>query len=252
MKFINISIALVLLLTALAFADTLEFSNGKTLEGTLIGRSNNMVQFESNGITGNYAEQDVKNIAFDGPAPATGQAAPVNTPAPQAEAKSADGAVTVTAGTLLHVRTREGVNTRQHKAGHKFTAELEADLVSVNGVVVALRGSTLYGELMASKQAGRLAGKSEMTVNFTGIMINNQIKPIRSGAVKAVAQSGSGKETVGRTARIAAVGALADGNDGAKTGAKIGLGAAVLSRGGNIDIPAGTLLDVPLADALTL
>ena len=159
--------------------------------------------------------------------------------------------MSVPAGTLLHVRTKESVNTRQHKAGHKFTAELEADLVS-NGVVVAPRGTTVYGQLAASKSAGRIAGKSEMTLTFTGIMIDNQIKPISSGEVVAVAESGSGKETVGRTARLSAIGALADGKSGARTGAKIGAGASLLSRGGDINIPAGTLLDIPLAAAFGL
>jgi len=83
-------------------------------------------------------------------------------------------------------------------------------------------------------------------------MISNQIKPISSGSVKAVAESGSGKKTVGKTARFAAIGALADGNKGAKQGAKIGLGVSVLTKGGSINIPAGTLLDVPLAAGLTI
>jgi len=79
-------------------------------------------------------------------------------------------------------------------------------------------------------------------------MINNQIKPISSGSVKAVADSGSGKRTAGKTARFAAIGALADGNKGAK----IGLGVSLLTRGGSINIPAGTLLEVPLAAGLTI
>ena len=82
-------------------------------------------------------------------------------------------------------------------------------------------------------------------------MINNQIRPIRTGEIQAVAESGSGKNTVGKTARGAAIGGLIDGKDGARTGAKVGLGAAILTRGGKINIPANTLLEVPLAEPFT-
>lgn len=243
-----------LLIASLAIADTLEFTNGKSLEGTFISRSKGMVQFEVNGIVGNYDEKDIKNIAFGGetaektgvsePAPASKEAAAHEQPAAVA-AKP----VTVASGTVVHVRTSESVNTKQHKAGHKFTAKLEADLISGDGTVAAPRGSTVYGEISSSRQAGRVAGKSEMTIVFTGIMVENQIKPIQSGEIQAVAESGSGRETVGRAARFAAIGALADGSDGAKTGAKIGAGVSLLTKGENIDIPAGTLLDFPLAAA---
>ncbi len=96
-----------------------------------------------------------------------------------------------------------------------------------------------------------MAGKSEMTITFTGLMINNQIRPIRTGVIQAVAESGSGKNTVGKTVRGAAIGGLIDGKDGAKTGAKVGVGVSLLTRGGRINIPANTLLEAPLAEPFT-
>jgi len=95
----------LLLLINLATADVLEFTNGKTLEGKLIGRSNGMVQFESNGITGNYADKDVKNISLGSKKQKTKKAAPKQTK------KSAKGSVSIAAGTILHVRTQK--DTRQ-------------------------------------------------------------------------------------------------------------------------------------------
>ncbi|MBW2220378.1 MAG: hypothetical protein JRF40_12965, partial [Deltaproteobacteria bacterium] len=59
------------------------------------------------------------------------------------------------------------------------------------------------------------------------------------------------KNTVGKTARFAAIGALADGKKGARTGAKVGVGVSVLTSGNQINIPAGTLLDFTLAAPLT-
>jgi hypothetical protein len=233
--------------SSMAAADTLELVNGQTVEGTFVGRADGKVQFEVNGIVTSYDAKDVKNIAFG----SDGQpsAAPA-TAAPAAKADAPSGAVTVPAGTIIMVRIKDALDTSRHRAGHKFTAALEADLV-VNNTVVAPRGATLYGELTQAKQARRLAGKSEMTITFTGLMINNQIRPISTGAVRAVAESGSGRDTVGKTARGAAIGGLIDGRDGARTGAKVGLGAAILTRGGRINIPPNTLLEVPFAAPFT-
>ena len=89
-----------------------------------------------------------------------------------------------------------------------------------------------------------------MQITLTQILINNQLKPIVTSGVKAVTDN-TAKNTVGKTARFAAIGALADGKKGARTGAKVGAGAALLTRGGKINIPANTLLEVPLAEPFT-
>jgi hypothetical protein len=158
---------------------------------------------------------------------------------------AANETVTVPAGTHLMVRMSDTVNSRAHGEGHRFTAELEGDLV-VNGTVVAPRGSKVYGQLAKSEQSGRLLGRSKMTITFTHLMINGQLKPIQTSNIQTIADKGSAGDTVGKTARGAAIGALADGRDGARTGAKIGLGMAVLSAGKSINIPSGTLLDITL------
>lgn len=123
---------------------------------------------------------------------------------------------------------------------------LETDL-AVGKTVVASRGSNIYGELTQAKQAGRVVGKSELTIAFTGLMINNQIRPIRTSEIKAVAESGSGKNTLGKIARSAAIGGLIDGKSGAKTSARVGVGLSLLTKGGR-NIPANTLLEVRLAE----
>jgi hypothetical protein len=237
-----LTVMLLLLLPTLAVADTLELANGNKIEGKFVDRANGMVRFEVDGVVTAYSEKDVKNIIL-GPA-----GAGTATGAPGQSVQS--GAVTVPAGTTFMVRTREALDSSRHRAGHKFTAILEADLVA-NGTVVAPKGSTVYGELTEAKQARRLAGRSEMTITFTGLMIDNQIRPLQSGSVNAVAETGSAGETVGRTARGAIIGGLIDGSDGAKTGAKVGAGVSVLTRGSQINIPSGTLLEIPLAAPFT-
>ncbi len=175
---------------------------------------------------------------------------PLLTHADEAVSDKAPASVTVHAGTHLMVKLDSALDSRQHKAGHKFTASIEGDLV-VNGTVVAPHGSKVYGQLADSKKSGRLAGRSEMQIGLTHIMINNQLKPIVTSGVKAVTDS-TAKNTIGTTARGAAIGGLAKGSKGARTGAKVGAGVSILTSGNQINIPMGTLLDFTLATPLTL
>ncbi len=60
------------------------------------------------------------------------------------------------------------------------------------------------------------------------------------------------KKSAGQVARWTAIGGLSDGSSGARTGAKVGLGAAILTGGNQAEIPAGTLLEFTLTEALVL
>ena len=237
-------------------ADTLILNDGQQIKGTFVGRTADAVKFEVGGQVMEFKNTNVKSVEF-GAAPA---ATPTETPAQQpAEAPSpapaetappaASAKVTVPAGTRIMVRTNASIDSRQHKTGYKFTAKLEADLVA-EGVVVAPKGSNIYGQLVAAQKSRRLAGKSEMTITFTDLMVNNQLKPISTSQVKAVSDE-TAKKTVGTTARAAAVGGLIDGKSGARTGAKVGVGASILTSGSQINIPAGTMLEISLAAPFT-
>lgn len=48
----------------------------------------------------------------------------------------------------------------------------------VSGTVVAPHVTRAYGRLIQAKQAGRVVGKSEMTIELTQMLINYQRKPI--------------------------------------------------------------------------
>jgi hypothetical protein len=76
---------------------------------------------------------------------------------------------------------------------------------------------------------------------FTGIMIDDQLFPIATEGMAAQTE-GEGRRTVGRTARAAAI----DGSDGARSGAKVGMGAPILTRSESLNLPAGTMLETAL------
>ena len=158
--------------------------------------------------------------------------------------------ITVPSGTRIMARMVDSVNTQQHAKGHKFTAKLEGDLVA-DGKVIAPRGATLYGIVADMTKARRVAGKASLLLQFTDVMINNQLVAISTTPLEAQGPETAGK-SAGQVARGAAIGGLADGSKGAKTGAKVGAGAAILSGGDQISVPSGTLIEFQLQAPLTV
>lgn len=163
--------------------------------------------------------------------------------------KEAPKPVTVPAGTRIMVETVDALDSSRQKAGHRFRANLQGDLV-VDGKVVAPGGSVLYGILAEAKKSRRAVGRAELVLTFTDITINGQLVPIQTSAIKAVTDPTTAK-SAGQVGRAAAVGGLAGGSSGAKKGAKVGVGAAVVTGGSQVKIPANTLLEFTLAQPIT-
>ena len=241
-------VALTLLSSTSALADVLVLKDGQSLTGTLVSRSADKVVFEIAGQQLSFDTDKVKNISFGDTAADKKVEKPTADTANQS-ASQGKGKGTAQIGSRVVVRTNTAINSRQHKAGHKFTVRLEADLVS-GEVVIAPRGSTVYGVITQAKKSGRLVGKTSLQLTMTDIMIDNQMKPIQTSEIKALTE-GTGKSTVSRTARLAAIGGLANGSDGAKNMAKVGVGVSLLTSGNSINIPAGTLLEFQLAQPLS-
>ena len=77
----------------------------------------------------------------------------------------------------------------------------------VDGVTVAPRGAYVHGRITQAGSARRLAGTAELGIEFTDIMIDEQLVTISTTGLQA--QTGNeAARTVGRTARAAAIGGL--------------------------------------------
>ena len=212
---------------------------------TVAGRAGGMVTLEIGGQQLKIPEANIASVQVtmgESPAPAAEPATPPPPPEPKA-------APTVAVGTRLVLRMTETLDSKKHKAGHRFTAKLEADLVA-EGLVVAPRGTTAYGVLTSAKQSGRVAGSSEMTVAITDLLINNQMHAVATQPLQAKTEN-TAKQSTKRVARAAAIGGLAKGSKGAKNMAKVGVGASILTSGNSINIPAGTLVETQFRAPLT-
>jgi len=226
--------ALLLTLSSLSMADTIELADGTVIEGDLVGTSNGIVMFNTGDNIEAYPESEVLGI-FLSAGVATARAI---------EEAPVSPALVVPAGTRLVIRMTDSIDSRRHSAGHKFRGQLEGALVT-EGVTVAPRGSFVYGTITAAQSAGRMAGKATLAMEFTDIMIDDQLYPFATEGL-AAQSGGEAQRTVGRTARAAVIGGLIDGSSGARTGAKVGAGASLLTSGQSLSVPAGTLLETTL------
>ncbi len=250
-----------------ASADTLQLKDGRVIQGRFFGGTQAAVQFETDGKIELYDVGDVISVTFtnapsspsappgapaapSAPTPATAPApAPVAFQAPIQTPAANTASITVPAGTDLLVRMIDGVDSDKNHVGDRFRASLEQDFV-VDGVVVASKGTDVYGRLSEAKEAGHIQGKSELKLELTEILIRNRLQPIMTGDYE-VSGSSRGSNTakkvgVGAVAGTI-IGAIAGGGKGAAIGAGVGAGAGaavqVVTKGEQVHVPSETLLN---------
>jgi len=223
---------------ALATADTLKLKDGRMLTGYYQGGSPRSIKFSVNGQTMDVDISDIVFLSF-AQVPTTQTAKP----APASQPVATSTMVNLPAGTRLMVKTTGVIGTRTHKKGSKFSVVLEIDLVA-NGVVIARKGSTVYGKVVDARGGKRL-GKARLSLTLTDISINNQLVPIITEKISLEGGGGSALKTVGAGALIGA----AAGDAG--KGAMVAGGLKLLGPGNHIQIPAGTIGEVRTLQPLT-
>jgi hypothetical protein len=169
-----------------------------------------------------------------------------------------DRQVTVPAGTRILIRMIDSVDSKEQTAGYRFTASLETNL-QVGDVVVAPRGTTIYGRLDSASSAGRMSGSSELTLELTDIAIDGTAYPLITSTYE-IKGNGKGaktaKDVIGGTGLGALIGGLAGGGKGAGIGALAGAagGTAIAGskRGEQLSIPSESLLEFRLEQPVTI
>src|SRR5271169_1945507 len=160
--------------------------------------------------------------------------------------------ITVPAGTRILIRMIDSIDSSKQKAGFRFTASLETNL-QAEDVVVAPRGTTVYGKLVSAESAGKMKGSSELSLELTDIMINNSTYPLSTSTYEIKGKgegSNTAKKVVGGAGLGALIGGLAGGGKGAGIGALAGAagGTAIAAskRGEQLSIPSESLLEFSL------
>jgi hypothetical protein len=166
--------------------------------------------------------------------------------------------VTVPAGTRILIRTVDSIDSSKQKAGFRFTGNLETSLQADN-VVVARRGTPVYGVLSSASSAGKMKGSSELGLELTEITINGTSYPLMTNTYEMQGKGEGGnttKKVAGGAGLGALIGGLAGGGKGAGIGALAGAGAgtavAATKKGQQLSIPSESLLEFRLAQPAEL
>jgi hypothetical protein len=181
--------------------------------------------------------------------------------------------IRIPAGTRVAVVLENGISTRGAKAGDSVYFHTSFPITQNNHIVIPV-GSYLRGELIESKRPGRVKGRGEFRMRLDTLIFPNGYtvdlnaaprsadsggKETMDSEGKVVGPGGKGKDvqTVAETtATGAGIGAIADGvkglGIGSGIGAAAGLGAILLTRGPEAELPRGSTLDVVLEHELAL
>lgn len=166
--------------------------------------------------------------------------------------------VEIPAGTALRAQMVDTVDSAVNKAGELFRASLAAPIVIRNEVIVPA-GTDLYLRLVDANSAGRIAGRSGLTVQLASLEFQGQSYDLSSSEYQQTGAS-EGRRTAGTIGGGAAIGAIIGGIVGGGKGAAIGAGtgagagtvASAATKAQQVQIPAETKLDFTLQQAVTV
>ena len=153
------------------------------------------------------------------------------------------------ANTQVSVRLIDSIDSEKNNAGDEFRASLE-DPILVGGETIAPKGADAKVRLATEKDAGRLTGKTELTVQLVSIDIGGKIVPVTSSRVAEYSGSRTAR-TAKTAAAVGAVGAIIGAIAGGGKGAAIGAGAGAAAGAGATAVMKGQRVRVPPETVLT-
>jgi hypothetical protein len=259
-KRLAVVVVVICLLVSAAFGDSLQLKNGSMINGKYFGGSENEISFQVGSTVQRYAVADVASITFEtSENPSERSEAPPLEPRPSQPRieQVTPGAplgknVTVPSGNTLMIRTIDAIDSDRNQVGDKFQASLEQPII-VDDEIIVPKGADVYGRLTQATTAGKIQGRSQLKLELTGIVVNNQTIPLVTGDYSVSGSSrgaSSAKRVGGAAAGGAVLGAIIGGGKGAAVGAGVGAGAGtavqVATKGEQVHVPSETLLQFVL------
>jgi hypothetical protein len=251
-------------------ADTVVLRNGSTLEGQYLGGDARRVRVAVGDRVDTLNIEEISEIKFgtsSSPAsakPATRERVEILKPEPPPVQRSAAAVSAkrtgkeVPAGTTLVVRMIDDIDSERDSIGQTFRASVDEPVMVGNDSVIP-NGADVVVKLVADKEAGRLSGRTELTLDLQSVTVNGRPIEILTHEVTQAGESRTNRtaKVVGGTAALGAViGAIAGGGKGAAIGAVSGAAAGgavqVMTKGQRVRIPSETRLSFTLQQALQL
>lgn len=272
----RILISIAILAGTLA-ADTVVMRDGRTITGEYLGGDSRRVRVAVGDRVDSLNVDEISEIKFGAATtaakPAASSAAPrerreilrpdpVAPPVRSSTAASAKPATArrasaeVPAGTTVVIRMIDDVDSERDGVGQTFRASID-EAVVVGEQTVIDRGANVVAKLVADREAGRLSGRTELTLDLVSIEVYGRPVDVLTHEVTQAGESRTNRtaKVVGGTAALGAViGAIAGGGKGAAIGAVSGAAAGgavqVMTKGQKVRIPSETRLTFTLQQPL--
>jgi hypothetical protein len=188
------------------------------------------------------------------PAPA---AAPK--PAPPPAPKPAPVAKTIAAGTDLSVELLDAASSKTSQVGSVVRARVTQPVV-IDGLTVVPEGAIVTGTITEAVPLKKIGGAASLGLRFDAIVLDGGDRLAIAAGLREQGKSETGKDAgtiAGATAGGALLGRLLSHHDktkgtliGAAVGAAAGTGAAVATKGQEVELPAGTAFVLRLEQPL--
>ena len=169
---------------------------------------------------------------------------------------SSDERITVPQGTALRLTLQSGLYTKTSNMGDTFEAVVTSP-VSVNGHVAIPEGANVSGHVILVQQPGKASGRGQMQLLYDKLTfgghsydlgMRSEVYESKSGTKKDVALIGGGAVAGGIVGAV--VGGPGSVGKGAAVGAAAGTGTSLMTRGPQLSLEAGTVLNANLDEAL--
>jgi hypothetical protein len=180
----------------------------------------------------------------------------------------------IPAGTKVPLALKHAVSTKSAREGDAVYAETTFPVVQDNRVLIPA-GTYVQGRITHVQRAGRIKGRAEVLMHFTTLIYPSGYTVLLPGAVEnvpgaektsikgeegTIRQDSQKGEKIGTVAQSAGSGAVIGGLSGGGKGAAIGAAAggvvgtaiALLSRGNDVKLDAGTTVEMVFQRAVPL
>jgi len=263
----------MLLLGAVAFADTVTLQDGRTVNGSYLGGDSRSIKIAVGDRIETYSVSDVRNISFGDVVappvlrnrptvtlvPGTPSVSAQPTPAPAQAPRQMAAQREIAPGTTMEVRLIDDVDSERDQVGKSYRATLNEPINDAAGNTVVPRGADMVVKLVNDQESGKLQGKTILTLDVVSMKVDGRDVPIDTANVTQESGSRTGRsaKVIGGTAVLGTIiGAIAGGGKGAAIGAAAGAGAGtgvqVLTKGQRVRIPSETILNFTLQQAVRL
>jgi hypothetical protein len=168
------------------------------------------------------------------------------------------GPVTIPQGTLIYLRTSEGIESKHAKDGEAVQFTVIQD-VAVGGVLAIPRGATVHGVVSEDKKAGALAGSAVLGLKLVSLDLGGHNYPLDTDEFRVKSPNKAG-ETVGNAIGAGLIGTIigcavgrgAGCAEGAGVGVAAGTAASAATPGPRAWIPAEALVKFHIATPVTV